>query len=163
MDVSLQYPKLFPDDVNYTIAASTPQTDWFFQQVPHNEDQDARSAPFYGIRGKPGRATPYTVHFNLPDAPHGKATLRLAICGTGTRTLDVTVNDQPAGTLNGLTGDGVITRHGIQGIWYEREVPFDASLMKQGANNLKLIVPAGPVNNGIIYDYLRLELDEIPH
>jgi hypothetical protein len=25
---------------------------------------------------------------------------------------------------------------------------------------LKLIVPAGPVNNGLIYDYLRLELDE---
>jgi hypothetical protein len=25
---------------------------------------------------------------------------------------------------------------------------------------LTLTVPAGPVNNGIIYDYLRLELDD---
>ena len=43
---------------------------------------------------------------------------------------------------------------------YERELAFDASLMKKGENALKLIVPAGPVNNGVIYDYLRLELDE---
>ena len=33
--------------------------------------------------------------------------------------------------------------------------------MKQGENVLKLIVPAGPVNNGIIYDYVRLELDDV--
>jgi rhamnogalacturonan endolyase len=39
-------------------------------------------------------------------------------------------------------------------------VPFDASLLKQGDNVLTLTVPAGPVNNGVIYDYLRLELDE---
>jgi rhamnogalacturonan endolyase len=57
-------------------------------------------------------------------------------------------------------GDGVITRHGIQGIWYERELAFDASLMKAGANTLKLVVPAGQINNGVIYDYVRLELDE---
>jgi rhamnogalacturonan endolyase len=33
-------------------------------------------------------------------------------------------------------------------------------LLKKGTNVLKLIVPAGPVNNGVIYDYLRLELQE---
>jgi len=37
---------------------------------------------------------------------------------------------------------------------------FDATLMKKGANVLKLIVPAGPINNGVIYDYVRLELDD---
>src|SRR5262249_36687664 len=36
----------------------------------------------------------------------------------------------------------------------------DAALLKQGANVIKLIVPAGPINNGIIYDYVRLELDD---
>ena len=35
-----------------------------------------------------------------------------------------------------------------------------ATLLKAGTNVLKLIVPKGPVNNGVIYDYLRLELDE---
>jgi rhamnogalacturonan endolyase len=29
-----------------------------------------------------------------------------------------------------------------------------------GQNALKLVVPAGPVNNGVMYDYIRLELDE---
>jgi rhamnogalacturonan endolyase len=163
MDISLQYAKQFPNDVNYTIGKSNYRSDWFFQQVPHNEDPDAHPAPFFGIRGKPGRATPYTVNFDLPAAPHGKATLRLAICGTGTRSLAVTVNDQPAGEVTNLVGDGVITRHGIQGIWYEREVSFDAALMKQGTNSLKLTVPAGPVNNGIVYDYIRLELDDGGH
>jgi rhamnogalacturonan endolyase len=72
----------------------------------------------------------------------------------------VAVNDRPAGEVDDLTGDGVITRHSSQGLWYEREVRFDASLMQAGRNVLTLTVPAGPVNNGIIYDYLRLELDD---
>ena len=107
-----------------------------------------------------GRATPFAITFDLPDAPRGKATLRLAICGTGARAIEVTVNDQPAGQVDRLIGDGAIARHSIQGLWYERELAFDASLLKQGTNVLKLIVPAGPINNGMIYDYLRLELDE---
>ena len=32
--------------------------------------------------------------------------------------------------------------------------------MKAGTNTLKLTIPAGGVMNGILYDYLRLELDE---
>ena len=51
-------------------------------------------------------------------------------------------------------------RHGRQGLWYERELAFDAALLKPGANVLKIIVPAGPINNGILYDYVRLELNE---
>ncbi len=59
-------------------------------------------------------------------------------------------------------GEGVITRHPIQGLWYERDFSFDASLMKQGENTLTLTVPSGPITNGVIYDYLRLEIDENP-
>ncbi|HVU39352.1 MAG TPA: polysaccharide lyase family protein [Opitutales bacterium] len=158
-DISLKYPALFPNDVRYTIGASDYRKDWFFQQVPHNEDPAARSEPFYGVRS-PGRATPYTVSFNLADAPKGTAILRLAICGTGTRELDLTVNGQPAGVVTLPAGDGAITRHSIQGLWYERPVSFDAKLLKPGANTLTLTVPEGPVNNGVIYDYLRLELNE---
>jgi hypothetical protein len=32
--------------------------------------------------------------------------------------------------------------------------------MKAGTNVMQLVVPAGSVTSGIIYDYLRLELDE---
>jgi rhamnogalacturonan endolyase len=45
-------------------------------------------------------------------------------------------------------------------MWYEREVPFDATLLKAGANTLTLTVPEGAVSDGVEYDYLRLELDE---
>ena len=133
--------------------------DWFFQHVPHNDNPNARAEPFYGVRST-GRATPFAVTFELPDPPRGRATLRLAICGTGARAIDVTVNGRPAGRVDRLIGDGAIARHASHGLWYERELAFDASLMKKGTNVLKLIVPAGPVNNGVIYDYVRLELDE---
>jgi rhamnogalacturonan endolyase len=107
-----------------------------------------------------GRATPYTVVFTVTDAPKGKATLRAAFAGTGARAIEVAVNDKPAGQIDRLVGDGVLSNHGSQGIWYERELAFDASLLKQGENTLKLTVPAGTTTAGVIYDYLRLELDE---
>lgn len=157
--ISLKYATLFPKDVNYVIGQSDFRKDWFFQHVPHNDDANARVVPYAGVRGS-GRATPYAITFDLPQAPHGKATLRLAICGTGASAIEVTVNDRPAGLVDRLIGDGAIPRHSIQGLWYERELPFDAALLKQGTNVLKLVIPAGPINNGIIYDYVRLELNE---
>jgi rhamnogalacturonan endolyase len=160
-EISLKYATLFPADVNYVIGRSDFRKDWFFQHVPHNEDPNARAIPFFGVRGN-GRATPFAITFDLPDEPRGRATLRLAICGTGARAIDVTVNDRPAGRIDRLLGDGAITRHSVQGLWYERELAFDATLMTKRANVLKLIVPAGPVNNGVIYDYVRLELDDTP-
>jgi rhamnogalacturonan endolyase len=160
-DIALQYPKLFPGDVIYTIGKSDFHKDWFFAHIPHNVDPDARIAPFQGIQGRPGNASPWTVSFELPGTPKGQATLRAAISGSGTvPRIEVMVNDQPAGAIARPPGDGAITRHQIQGIWVEREVPFPASLMKKGTNTLKLIVPGGNITNGVIYDYLRLELDE---
>ena len=157
--ISLKYAERFPRDVNFVAGKSDFRRDWFFQQVPHNEDPNAKPAPYVGIRGN-GRATPFAVSFDLATAPKGRATLRLALCGTGTRELDVTVNGQPAGKVALGMGDGAITRHSIQGLWYERELVVDAALLKAGQNSLTITVPAGPINNGIIYDYVRLELDD---
>jgi rhamnogalacturonan endolyase len=70
------------------------------------------------------------------------------------------VNDQPAGVAGNFPSDSSLGRNTIQGIWTQREVPFDASLLKQGDNTVKLTVPAGGGTAGIVYDYLRLELDE---
>jgi rhamnogalacturonan endolyase len=158
-EIPLDYAKLFPNDVTFVVGKSDYRKDWFFQQVPHNETADAKSEPFYGIRAA-GRATPFAVTFDLAAAVHGRAALRLALCGTATRQLEVTVNDQPAGVITLPMGDSAIARHGRQGLWYERELAFDASMLKPGNNVLKIIVPAGPINNGILYDYVRLELDE---
>jgi rhamnogalacturonan endolyase len=107
-----------------------------------------------------GKATTYTIAFDMPAAVHGKATLRTAYVGRGTRTIAVAVNDKPAGQISLPIGDGVISDHGQHGIWIENEFAFDASLLRHGQNTLKLTVPEGNVNSGVIYDYLRLELDE---
>jgi len=59
-----------------------------------------------------------------------------------------------------LPDTATIRRDGIRGYWYERDLPFDAALLKPGTNVLKLTIPPGNPMNGVEYDYLRLELDE---
>lgn len=155
----LLYPKLFPNDVTFIIGKSDTRKDWFYEHVPHATDESGQLAGNQGVTGN-GRATPYKIQFEMPAAPKGKATLRLAICGTQARSIDVSINDKAAGQVALGGADLVITRHGATGVWYERELAFDAALIKQGTNVLTLTIAAGPVNNGVVYDYLRLELDE---
>jgi rhamnogalacturonan endolyase len=155
----LLYAKMFPNDVNFTIGKSNYRKDWFFEQVPHNENSDAKAAG-YNMGTGPGRATPWTIYFDMPSAPSGKAHLRLALASNSTKQIDVIVNDRPVGTVDHLFTDGAIARNGILGVWSEKDVAFDASALKAGINVLKLVVPAGPMTAGVIYDYLRLELDE---
>jgi rhamnogalacturonan endolyase len=147
----LEYPKLFPNDVTYTIGKSDYRKDWFFEQVPHAITDDPTG------RGQ-GRATTWTVSFPLTETLQGRATLRLAICGAGARRIDVAVNDQPAGSVEGLVYNATINRDGIQGSWVEKDVTFDGSLLKAGENTLKLTIPGGGLTNGVIYDYIRLEV-----
>jgi len=53
-----------------------------------------------------------------------------------------------------------INRDGIRGSWTERDIAFDAALLKAGKNVLKLTIPPGRPMSGVEYDYLRLELDD---
>lgn len=152
----LEYPKLFPNDVNYVIGKSNFRKDWFFEQLPHNEDTNNTTG-----RGN-GRSTTWTIRFNLFAAPQGKATLRLPICGVGTRNIAVTLNDNLIGTVTNLTYNATINRDGIGGYWMEHNVAFDAATMKAGENILQLTIPRGGLTSGVIYDYVRLELDETP-
>jgi len=150
----LEYAKLFPDDVNYVIGHSDFRRDWFFEQVPHNQD------PANTTGAGEGRSTTWSVLFNLPAAVRGRATLRLALCAADTRNLTVSVNDQPIGSVTGLVPNLTILRDGISGCWAERDLAFDASLMRPGQNTMTLAIPAGSLTSGVIYDYLRLELDD---
>ena len=146
-----QYPKDFPSDVNFVIGKSDYRKDWNLMQVPRAHDDTGKGR---------GDETTWTVSFDLAKAPTGKATLRLSFAGTEAKGLALKMNDQQIGILTDLPNTSVIHRDSIRGFWQEKSVAFDASLMKQGTNVLKLIVPAGNVMNGIEYDYLRLELDE---
>ncbi len=150
----LEYAKLFTNDVNYVVGKSDFRKDWFFEQVPHNED------PLNTDGHGRGRETTWSIAFKLPAAPHGRTTLRLAICGAGARNLAASVNGQSIGSVTNLVYNATINRDGIAGSWSEHDLAFDASLMKAGENVMKLTVPAGTLTSGVLYDYLRLELDE---
>jgi rhamnogalacturonan endolyase len=144
----LKYPEEFPKDVNFVIGQNDWRKDWNYCQPPRID----------GDRVSP---TTWSVTFDLPEAPRGKATLRLAFAGSSGRGgVQVSVNDQPAGGTGPLPVTGVMHRDGIRGYWFERSVPFDAALLKAGRNVLKLTNPARNWVDGVLYDYLRLELDE---
>ena len=83
--IGATYGSLFPNDVTYIVGKSDFRKDWFFQHVPHADaDAAAIASASRGFRpaGIVGRATPYTIQFDLADAPKGKATLRAAFAGT---------------------------------------------------------------------------------
>jgi rhamnogalacturonan endolyase len=150
----IEYARLFPNDVDFTVGRSDPAKDWFIYQVPHDTDfkPDGRDQ---------GRATPWTIHFEMPagQQPAGKATLRFGLDGVATRALAISVNGKDAGTMTDLFGAGAsMMRDGIEGTWIEKDFNFDASLLKPGANTIVLTVPAGAVGNGICYDVVRLEI-----
>jgi rhamnogalacturonan endolyase len=165
------YAELFPDDVRYVIGRSDFSKEIYFKHVPHLDKvasdaaaEQARRSGRRSFSGPPqvGTETPWTIEFALGELPPaGKAVLRLAISGTGARAIGVAVNDHSAGEVDLAGGDSTFTgRNGIQGIWYERDLAFDASLLKPGTNAMTLTLPAGPLGAGVMYDYLRLELVE---
>jgi rhamnogalacturonan endolyase len=139
-----EYPKDFPDDVNFVIGKSDYHRDWNYCQCPRADRPDG---------------TTWSVTFNLPEAPQGRGVLRLALAATSARRIEVAMNGRPAGSVGSLKDNATIRRDGIRGYWSERDVTFDAALMKAGENVLKLTIPPGNPMSGVEYDYLRLELE----
>ena len=175
----VRYGDLFPNDITYTIGKSDYHKDWFFEQVPHALSdawknpaaKDPLNQPFGWMKtaaagedmwrtiGR-GRATTWTIKFNMDKASQGTATLRLALAGAdGNGGLAVAVNGQNVGTIR-PTPTNALRYNTDTGVWQERELAFDAALLKPGENEMQLTVPAGDLTSGVVYDYLRLELDE---
>src|SRR5215831_16453976 len=106
-----EYPKEFPNDVNFIVGKSDWRKDWNYVQPPRiesrdvavvGEDDENPNAPSReNIREKNVRSSTWTITFEMPEAPHGKATLRLPFCGTHLGcNVEVLVN----GTSVGETG-----------------------------------------------------------
>ena len=156
----LKIGELFPSGVTYRIGQSTPGKDWFFAQTPVAPKGVAPvQTGFSGIQGS-GEANPYRIVFTMPAAARGAATLRFAFTTNSTPGIEIAVNGTPVGVAKGPLSDNAITRHQMYGRYSDVDLAFDASLLKAGENTVTLTVPAGSYNNGVVYDYIRLELDE---
>ena len=174
----LRYSGLFPNDITYTIGKSDYHKDWFFQEVPHSTTtawlNPAAKDPYnqrFGWVNSPtgtqdpwpqwgrGRATTWTVKFNMPKAPTGQGILRIALAGADVTTLAIGVNGQTVGTLRPVATNA-LRYNTDKGVWYQYIVKFDASLMKAGENQMTFTVPAGDVTTGVVWDYVRLELND---
>lgn len=177
---NFRYALLFPNDITYTIGQSDTRKDWFFEQVPHVENmdwlnpeaKDPANQPFGWVKTLPtgspdpwkawghGRATTWTIKFNMAEPGRGVATLRLALAGAdGAGGLEIAVNGKDVGTIHPI-GTNALRYNTAMGVWQEQDLKFDASLLKPGENEMTLTVPAGDLTTGVVYDYLRLELDE---
>jgi len=175
----VRYPLLFPNDITFTIGKSDYHKDWFFEQVPHGEStawlnpdaKDPANQRFgwvkAGTSGEDmwrtigrGRATTWTIKFNLAKTSKGQATLRVALAGSdGNGGLAVTVNGTSVGTIRTIATNA-LRYNTDRGVWREYTQTFDAALLQAGENEMQLTVPAGELTTGVVYDYLRLELDE---
>jgi rhamnogalacturonan endolyase len=182
----LRYPLLFPNDITYTIGQSDYHKDWFFEQVPHAEStawenpdaKDLANQRFGWVKAESltqypqtdttgpwriygrGRATTWTIKFKMEKAETGQATLRVSLAGAdGNGGLAVAVNGQDVGTIHPVATNA-LRYNTDKSVWHEYTQPFAAALLKQGENTMTLTVPAGELTTGVVYDYLRLELDE---
>jgi rhamnogalacturonan endolyase len=98
------------------------------------------------------------------------AALRTGIAGVnGLRNgLAVAVNGKYAGALGDgsnpdnprLINTDALRYNTDKGLWQQRTLKFDAAMLKKGENTMTFTVPAGEVSSGIVWDYLRLEMDE---
>ncbi|WP_420238588.1 polysaccharide lyase family protein [Telmatobacter bradus] len=175
----LRYGDLFPNDVTYTIGKSDYHRDWFFEEVPHSTTEawknPAAKDPLnqrFGWVHLPdgdkdmwkewghGRATTWTVKFTLPAQSKGTAVLRVALAGAdGGGGLQIGVNGQQVGTLYPVATNA-IRYNTNQGVWNQYAQTFAADLLKTGENSVTFTVPEGDVTTGVVWDYVRLELND---
>jgi rhamnogalacturonan endolyase len=117
-----------------------------------------------------GRETVWTIKFDMPKQSRGRAALRVGLAGVnGMRGgLAVSVNGQSAGAIGSgsdadnapLRNTDAIRYNTDRGLWQERTLKFDAAMLTPGENTMTFTVPAGDLQSGVVWDYLRLELDE---
>jgi rhamnogalacturonan endolyase len=183
----LRYAGLFPNDITYTVGKSDYHKDWFFQEVPHSTTtawlNPAAKDPYnqrFGWVAIPadkadpwrewgqGRATTWTVKFTMPKTTQGTAVLRIALAGadggngntpSAPGSLGIGVNGETVGTLHPVATNA-LRYNTDKGVWYQYAQKFDATLLKPGENEMTFTVPAGDVTTGVVWDYLRLELND---
>jgi rhamnogalacturonan endolyase len=115
-----------------------------------------------------GRATTWTIKFNMSKATKGEAILRLALAGADggngnepsvAGNLSIGVNGQAVGSIHPVATNA-LRYNTNKGVWNQYIQEFDASMLKPGENEMTFTVPAGDITTGVVWDYLRLELND---
>ncbi len=148
--IFMNYPREFPNDVNYTIGSSNWTKDWNF--VQNYDNRYYKTAPVW------------KVNFNLTNAPTGSnASLYVAVAAANSAGFIVFVNGNritkaTTGTYFPNYSDAMI-RKGIHGAFGDVRLTFPAKYLKAGNNQitLSLRITGGGTDGDIMYDYLRLE------
>jgi len=166
------YPREFPQDVNFVIGQSDWRKDWNYVQPPRiessnvipvseaDETEDRPQLPA-SLSRDAVKPTTWSIQFNMPRTVAGKATLRLAFCGTHQGcNVAATLNGEGLGETGTLPSTSAMQRDGIRAFWIEKCLTFDAALLKRGRNTIQLHSQAQTWSQGVMYDCLRLELDE---
>jgi rhamnogalacturonan endolyase len=186
----LRYALLFPKDVTYTIGKSNYHKDWFFEEVPHATNlsfvnpaaKDPANQRFGWVKAESltqypqtdqigpwrvygrGNATTWTVKFTMPKAATGTAVLRVALAGAdgggpNGSGLAIGVNGQGVGAIHPIATNA-LRYNTDKGMWNQYSQKFDGGLLKAGENVVTFTVPAGDVTTGVVWDYVRLELND---
>jgi rhamnogalacturonan endolyase len=166
------YPKEFPNDVNFIIGKSDWHNDWNYVQPPgiesrkvaivgEDDEQNDTTPRRARLGSRDVRSTAWSITFALTEPPLGKATLRLAFCGTHSGcNVEAFANDKSIGETGPLPSTSAMQRDGIRAYWIEKDLSFDASLLSRGTNVIKLLSHADGWSQGVMYDCVRLELDD---
>jgi rhamnogalacturonan endolyase len=165
----LEYPVDFPDDVHFVIGQSDWRRDWNYVQpptilnpdlpVPGEQDDDAM--PVRALGRAEVRETTWSIEFDWSQPARGRATLRLAFCGTHRGChVEVLVNGEYVGDTGILPSTSAMQRDSARAYWIEKAIPFEASRLRPGRNVIQLKSHATSWSQGVMYDCLRLEIDE---
>ena len=160
----LKYPQEFPNDVHFTVGQSLEREDWNYVQPAVLQADGSYRFPVWHI------------YFEMTEAPvYGQAVLRMPLAEVSSYspdklvTLKVSVNGTAVCQFTEYGDDGSVNRSGIQGLYRNRRVCFDATLLRSGKNTIALSYDAEqrsqPLEGwplvSVIYDCLRLELNQV--
>jgi autotransporter-associated beta strand protein len=143
----------FPNGVNFTNGISRWSADWDYAQPTSLDPTTGNLNP-----------TTQNIFFNLPSTPSGssQASIYFAVVGDYSGPVEVTVN----GTLLNGTGffpyyssSDPMIRMESHGVFCDYRLNFAGNLLHSGQNEIQLNMrKGGYFSDGILYDYIRLEL-----
>jgi hypothetical protein len=163
------FPFDFPNGVNYVVGTSRWSTDWNWVQPC-----------ITNAAGSFSLTSNSNITFNLPTAPTGNCSLYIGSAADYSGSLEVIVNGTNVTATNGSvtsngnaitssgsgytpatfsTSNDAVIRQGIHGAFADVRVRIPAADLHAGSNSIKLLMSStGSNENGLTYDYVRLEV-----